>query len=194
MSKQKFNYTFTINLNGQLLMGVPQEIYNQLITKVVADIIKSRWRPDRILVIGTGGFYCGIPIAKILNVPYGVILARHYNENSSTIVDSITTKVDFSKFIAAFDDYMKKCRRLLVIDDLDDSGDTFHELYLLIRKRYGQKMEIRSAALWHKTSSKHTVDFMGDLIEPDAKTKKMPWIIQPHEQLIEDVRKKFNLK
>jgi len=174
-------------------MTVSYNQYNQLIEKLMRKIIESKYKPDFILVVASGGFYNGVPIAKALGVPYSVILARHYKENSDSIVDQVEKKVLFSKHIAAFDVDLKKAKRLLVIEDLDDTGDTLHDLMLFLRKILGQTIEMRTAALWHKKSSVFPVDFIADYIDIDSKTNKIPWIVQPHEGLINSLKKKFKL-
>lgn len=63
-------------------------------------------------------------------------------------------------------------RRVLVVDDVSDSGDTFDVLFRHLRSN-GEPAELRTAVLHHKQTSSYTPDFHA------RRVVKWRWIIYP---------------
>jgi hypothetical protein len=67
--------------------------------------------------------------------------------------------------------------RVLLVDDLVDSGESIQEAIAWLNRYYGQEIpEIRTAVLWYKAASRFQPDYFVDYL-PDN-----PWIHQPFER------------
>ncbi len=144
--------------------------FYQLCQVMVSRINDSGYRPDVILAIGRGGW---VP-ARVLADYLGLMDLTSFNithYRGSHMEPEARIKYPLS---VDLDD-----RRVLLVDDVSDSGDTF-ELALKHIGTHGTPQEIRTAALHHKTASQFVPDFYA------AKIVKWRWIIYPWA-LIEDI-------
>lgn len=89
---------------------VTQEEFNKLISKVCRDVAVSNWRPNYVVGITRGGLVAAVMISKYLNIPMNTI-----NENESNLWMAED----------AFG-YEKEPMNILVVDDVNDSGQTFN--------------------------------------------------------------------
>jgi 3-hydroxyacyl-CoA dehydrogenase/enoyl-CoA hydratase/3-hydroxybutyryl-CoA epimerase len=65
--------------------------------------------------------------------------------------------------------------RVLLVDDLADSGHTLHAVVDLLRNNYPPITELRTAVIWTKGMSKFTADYSVEFLPTN------PWIHQPFE-------------
>ena len=65
--------------------------------------------------------------------------------------------------------------RVLLVDDLADSGHTLHAVVDLLRNNYPPITELRTAVIWTKGMSKFTADYSVEFLTTN------PWIHQPFE-------------
>ena len=65
--------------------------------------------------------------------------------------------------------------RVLLVDDLADSGHTLHAVIEMLRNNYKLITEMRSAVIWTKGLSKFTPDYSVEFLPTN------PWIHQPFE-------------
>jgi hypoxanthine phosphoribosyltransferase len=65
--------------------------------------------------------------------------------------------------------------RLLLIDDLVDSGITLHRVKEWLLTRYPEVNELRSAVIWYKENSSVRPDYFVHYVAGN------PWIHQPFE-------------
>jgi hypoxanthine phosphoribosyltransferase len=65
--------------------------------------------------------------------------------------------------------------RVLLVDDLADSGHTLNAVIHLLKNNYSPITELRSAVIWTKGVSTFTPDFSVDYLPTN------PWIHQPFE-------------
>lgn len=130
----------------------------------------SGYRPDLIVAIGRGGW---MP-ARVLADFFGVMDLTGFNivhYRGSHMEPEARIKYPLS---VDLDD-----RRVLLVDDVSDSGDTF-ELALNHIGKHGAPEKIRTAALHHKIASRCVPDFCA------ARIVKWRWIIYPWA-LCEDI-------
>ena len=80
--------------------------------------------------------------------------------------------------------------RILIVDDMVDSGQTFDLIRAHLLRTYPSITELRSAVLWYKAQS---------TVKPDYFVQKLdqnPWIHQPFEAYdsmdVEDLAKKWS--
>lgn len=174
----------------QAIIHVSFSQYLKLIGKLLHLLLVSRYKPDIIICIATGGLY-GAIVARSLGIRYGVWMAQGYRTNGKTLVEKQRSRTFFADNIAFIDRRSKKAKkrcpwpfkRVLLIDDLDDSGATFHRAVRLLRDWYGYEFEIRTMSVFHKVSSNFFVDYVSDCIPVDEATGTVPWIHQPHEEI-----------
>ncbi len=141
-----------------------------LCRRLVARVDASGFRPDLIVAIGRGGY---MP-ARVLADFFGLMALssfriEHYRgthkQALTRVIDPLT--VDLAG------------RRVLLVDDVSDSGDTFEVAMSHVRER-GAPAELRTATMHHKVVSRYVPDFYA------AKVTSWRWIIYPWA-LMEDL-------
>lgn len=134
-----------------------------LARRLAQRVLDSGWRPDTIVAIGRGGY---MP-ARILSDFMGIMdltsfKIEHYTatRKSRRAVVRYPLTADLSE------------RRVLLVDDVSDSGDTFATALEHVRG-CGNPAEVRTAVLHHKTVSRYTPDYYV------RRVVKWRWIIYP---------------
>jgi hypoxanthine phosphoribosyltransferase len=137
--------------------------FQQLTRGLAEKIRNSGFRPDLIIAIGRGGY---MP-ARLLSDYFGImdladIKIEHYRgthkQASAVIKYPLTANVSD--------------RKVLLVDDVSDSGDTFSVAIKHILQ-CGTPVQLRSAVLHHKTTSIFTPDYYARRIV------KWRWLIYP---------------
>lgn len=119
---------------------------------------------DSILCIGSGGLILGKLVADESNTPLSVIIAESYNRGKKT---NHQTKISEIASI-----YPLK-GKLLIIDDLVDSGQTILKIIEIVKKN-PKISEIKTAVLFKKFQSQITPNFFVE--------ETSDWIIFPYEK------------
>ncbi|MCC2636249.1 MAG: nicotinate phosphoribosyltransferase [Ramlibacter sp.] len=65
--------------------------------------------------------------------------------------------------------------KVLLVDDLADSGLTLQKVVEMVRTKYTKVTELRTAVLWTKGLSKFSADYSVEFLPTN------PWIHQPFE-------------
>ena len=126
-------------------------------------MVHSNWMPNVILGINRGGCIPGVYLSHRLKLPHEVLDIRLRDH---------TTKPNISVLEKAYP-YQKK---ILKIDDINDTGETFKYIEDHFGKGDGR---IKFAALIHNKPSKIKVDYHGYEINKD----EVPaWIVFPWEE------------
>jgi hypoxanthine phosphoribosyltransferase len=119
--------------------------------------------PQLIVAIGRGGWMPGRILSDLLGqMNVASFKIEHYRGTHQARV--ATVRYPLSADVGG--------QRVLVVDDVTDSGDTFEVALSHIRAR-GAPSEIRTAVLHHKTASQYAPDFYAH------KVIKWRWIIYP---------------
>ena len=139
-----------------------EQMRNALI-QIEDQMVHSSWMPSIILGINRGGCIPGVYLSHRINTAHEVLDIRLRDH---------TTKPNLSVLEKAFA-FQKK---ILIIDDINDSGETFNYIVKNFGKGYGR---IKFAALIHNTPSKAQVDYHGYIID---KSKDPVWIVFPWEE------------
>lgn len=152
--------------------------YDLLIGRLI-DAVEAEYCPDRVIGIMSGGMVPAIMVAKYFKVQLAAMAVQSYEAGSSGLCDR-RGKVRFGRELASVDyDFSG---RILLVDDLTDSGITMEYSADWLRSRYGEAVgELRTAVIWHKTCSTWLPDFYAAKVEPDGRGN-YPWIIQPFEK------------
>ena len=126
-------------------------------------MVHSNWMPNVILGINRGGCIPGVYLSHRLKLPHEVLDIRLRDH---------TTKPNISVLEKAYA-YQKK---ILIIDDINDTGETFKYIEDHFGKGDGR---IKFAALIQNKPSKIKVDYHGYEINKD----EVPaWIVFPWEE------------
>lgn len=139
--------------------------------KLAVQLRQAGYRPDVIIAIGRGGYVPARLLADYLDImDLTAIKVEHYvsgahRQNVATV--RYPLNIDVSG------------QRVLVVDDVSDSGDTFTVTLQHITQR-SSPQEIRTAVLHHKTVSAFIPDYYA------AKIVKWRWLIYPWAQ-VEDI-------
>lgn len=145
--------------------------FHSLCRRLAERIDAGGFRPDTIVAVARGGYAPGRVLADYLRVMWlSSVRVEHYHGMTASatgarVVDPLA--IDLSG------------RRVLVIDDISDTGDTFDAVLAHLPSR-GEPEAVRTAVLLHKRSSRIVPDFHG------ATIRRWRWVIFPWAR-IEDL-------
>ncbi len=143
--------------------------YEKLTLILAKNITESGWKFDQIVCIARGGMFVGDALSRLFDKPLAIISASSYREEEGTQQN----KLMISERIAMTTNTLGK--RILLVDDLVDSGVTMKEVKESIKMTYPNVEEVKTAVLWRKTGTSFEVDYFAE--EKDKST----WIVQPFE-------------
>jgi uncharacterized protein len=141
--------------------------YHQKIEQLAAKIYASGWHFNQILCLARGGLRVGDILSRIYNLPLAILSASSYQSDRTR--GSLTFSPSLTMTTPTLGD------RVLVVDDLVDSGKTLKNTIIWLREHYTTVAEIRTAVIWYKACSAIAPDYYADYL-PDN-----PWIHQPFE-------------
>ena len=134
---------------------VSYDEYHNLIEKLAIKVHQSGWEFDTILCLARGGMRPGDILSRIFNKPLAIMSTSSYR--------FITTPKG------------EIAGRVLLVDDLADSGHTLKAVIHMLKTNYSPITELRSAVIWTKGVSTFTADYSVEFLATN------PWIHQPFE-------------
>lgn len=143
--------------------------YHLAIESLVKVVHQSGWQFDQALCLARGGLRVGDVFSRLFKVPLAILSTSSYREAAGTqrgelnIAGSITSTAG------------PLAGRILLIDDLVDSGVTLQRVQEHVRTGFQDVTEVRSAVIWYKACSVMRPDYFVEYL-PDN-----PWIHQPFE-------------
>ncbi|TAG87701.1 MAG: phosphoribosyltransferase [Oscillatoriales cyanobacterium] len=144
--------------------------YHRKIEDLAVKIHESQWKFDRIVCIARGGLRIGDILSRIFDKPLAILAASSYSGDGGKVRGSIKFARDLTM---VGDDFGN---RILLVDDLVDSGVSLQESIVWLQSRYSADIqEIRTAVLWYKACSVAIPDYYVDYLADN------PWIHQPFE-------------
>lgn len=144
--------------------------YHQKIEQLAAKIYASHWDFNQIVCIAKGGLRVGDILCRVYRKPLAILAASSYGGLENRVRGEIT----FSHHLAMTKERLDS--RVLLVDDLVDSGISLKESIKWLERHYGAEIEeIRTAVIWYKNCSAIAPDYYVDYL-PDN-----PWIHQPFE-------------
>ncbi|SPE24448.1 Nicotinate phosphoribosyltransferase [Burkholderiales bacterium] len=144
--------------------------YHRLIERLAVLVYESGYRFDFLLCLARGGMRVGDVLSRVFEVPLAILAASSYREAGGTVAGEL----DIARFITSTRG--EPAGRLLLVDDLVDSGNTLQRVGEHLRQRFPAIQELRTAVLWYKEVS---------LVAPDYFVERLannPWIYQPFER------------
>lgn len=144
--------------------------YHRTVERLAVQIYQSQWEFDRILCIARGGLRVGDTLSRIFKRPLAILSTASYGGKEGRERSEVTIADHLTMTEAKLGD------RLLLVDDLVDSGESLKAVLAWLYDRYGDDIsELRTAVLWYKACGGFTPDYYVRYL-PDN-----PWIHQPFE-------------
>jgi uncharacterized protein len=151
-------------------LHVSWDEYHQSIESLAEQIYQSEWEFDRVVCLARGGLRVGDILSRIFGQPLAILAAssyggKHQQERGKlSIASQITMTSD------------KLGSRVLLVDDLVDSGVTLQQTTIWLRDLYPEIQELKTAVIWYKSQSNYIPDYyVSHLLDN-------PWIHQPFEK------------
>jgi len=149
--------------------------YHTKIEQLAVKIHQAGWECDRVVCLAKGGLRVGDILCRIFDKPLAILSASSYDSFFEGQEHPTRSKIIFSEHMAMLEGSL--AGKILLVDDLVDSGVSLRESRNWLRDRYGEEItEIRTAVIWYKGCSAIAPDYHVDYL-PDN-----PWIHQPFER------------
>ncbi len=151
-------------------LHVSWDEYHQLIETLAEIVHDSGWKFDSLLCLSRGGLRPGDILSRVFDMPLNILATSSYREAAGTVQGHL----DIGQYIASSRPNSLK-GKVLMVDDLVDSGLTFQKVTEHLKTKVPSITEVRTAVLWWKKSS---------LVKPDYYVQYLdsnPWIHQPFE-------------
>ena len=144
--------------------------YHHKIEQLAAQIYQSGWEFNQIVCLARGGLRVGDIISRIYKQPLAILATSSYSGAGKQERGELT----FARHLTMTTQVLGS--RILLVDDLVDSGVTLKETIPWLKKNSETPIEeIRSAVIWYKACSVIAPDYYVDYLRDN------PWIHQPFE-------------
>ena len=143
--------------------------YNLLTEKLALKVHDSGWQFDQILCLARGGMRPGDILSRVFDKPLAIMSTSSYRSDAGTVQGHL----DIARFITTPKGEI--AGRVLLVDDLADSGHTLNAVITQLRTNYAPITDLRSAVIWTKALSTFTPDYSVEFLPTN------PWIHQPFE-------------
>lgn len=144
--------------------------YYRAVEQLAIAIHRSGWQFNQIVCLAKGGLRVGDTLSRIFDQPLAILAASSYGGPGNQVRGSITFGRDLTMTTANLGS------RILLVDDLVDSGITLERAIVWLDRHYGFYIsEVKTGVLWYKASSVIAPDYYVDYLVDN------PWIHQPFE-------------
>ncbi len=143
--------------------------YHQHIEQLARSVHSSGYALDHVLCLARGGLRVGDVFSRIFSVPLHILATSSYRERAGTQQGEFR----IAEHITSTDGSLSG--RVLLVDDLVDSGTTLLRVQAHLASSCPAVTEIRTAVLWYKACSVVRPDYYVDYLADN------PWIHQPFE-------------
>jgi hypoxanthine phosphoribosyltransferase len=150
-------------------LTVSWDEYHVLIERLALTVHRSGYAFDQIICIARGGLRVGDVMSRIWERPLAILSTHSYAAEGGTVRGELVIAEHMTMTSP------KLGSRVLVVDDMVDSGHTLAMVMAELPKRFPHIASIKSAVLWWKACSVFEPDFHVSYL-PDN-----PWIHQPFE-------------
>lgn len=146
------------------------EEYHRAIEQLALVVHRSDWKFDQILCLARGGLRPGDVLSRIFDVPLAILAVSSYREELGTRQGDLTIASGITMIRGPLEG------KVLLVDDLVDSGMTLQRVEQYIRSECSTVTELRTAVIWYKQCSVVCPDFYYEFLSHN------PWIHQPFER------------
>ena len=150
-------------------LHVSWDQYHTLIERLALAVHESGYAFDQIICIARGGLRVGDVLSRIYEKPLAILSTHSYTAEGGTVRGELVIAEHMTMTSP------KLGSRVLLVDDMVDSGHTLAKVVAELPRRYAHIESLKSAVLWWKACSVFRPDFHVDYL-PDN-----PWIHQPFE-------------
>lgn len=165
-------------------LWVDWEQYHRAIEQLCLQVADSGWQFDQVLCLARGGLRPGDVFSRVFDVPLAVLSTSSYRAEAGTVQGEIEISDHITSAVGALKG------RILLVDDLADSGVTLRAVCQQLQRSYPQVSEVKTAVIWCKAVSSFTPDYYVSYLQSS------PWIHQPFEEYdgltVDGLRKKWN--
>jgi uncharacterized protein len=152
-------------------LHVSWDDYHHAIEALAIAVHQSDWKFNQIVCLAKGGLRVGDTFSRLFDLPLAILSASSYGGPNNQVRGSVTFGRDLTMTTPNLGN------RVLIVDDLVDSGITLKKSLVWLDRKYGFYIdEVRTAVLWYKDCSEFVPDYYVNYL-PDN-----PWIHQPFEQ------------
>jgi hypoxanthine phosphoribosyltransferase len=155
--------------NEQEHLWVSWDIYHQAIEQLAKQVHASGWEFDHILCLARDGLRPGDVFSRLFKRPLAILSTSSYREDYGMQRGTL----DIAPHITTTHHPIQG--RVLLIDDLVDSGITLQQVQQYLIAHYPAITELKTAVIWFKSSSVITPDYYHQYLENHT------WIHQPFE-------------
>src|SRR3954467_1798350 len=127
--------------------------YHLLTERLALKIDASGGQFDTILCLARGGMRPGDILSRIFDKPLAIMSTSSYRADAGMTQGNL----DIARFITTPKGEI--AGKVLLVDDLADSGHTLNAVIDMLRNNYPPISELRSAVIWTKGLSKFTPDY-----------------------------------
>jgi hypoxanthine phosphoribosyltransferase len=143
--------------------------YNRLVERLALSVHESGFGFNQIICVARGGLRVGDVLSRIYDLPLAILSTHSYSAEGGTIRGELVIAEHMTMTRPRLGD------RVLLVDDMVDSGHTLEAVHNELPKRFPHLTEVKTAVLWWKACSVFKPDFYVEHL-PDN-----PWIHQPFE-------------
>ena len=151
-----------------LLCPVSHDRFVEDVRAIAAKIQADDWRPDCLIGIGRGGLVPGAYLSHALGM---TLLSVDYSSRDFGFADELIHKLAYRT---------RQGEKLLVVDDINDSGRTIDQFRSALSRFGGVADNVRVAVLLNNIRSHATADYWSR--EIDRSTDKR-WFVFPWEAM-----------
>lgn len=151
-------------------LHVSWEEYHAAIERLAVGLRDSGWQFNQIICVARGGMRVGDVLSRLFRVPLAIMATRSYTGEAGMERGEIAVARHITMTTDALGD------RVLLVDDLVDSGVTLDVVRRHLQGEYPEIKAIRTAVIWYKACSDVVPDFYASYL-PES-----PWIHQPFER------------
>jgi uncharacterized protein len=157
-------------MSSPALLYIDQTQFIDDVRALAALLKNESWKPDFIVGIGRGGL---VPAVFLSHATGIALLSVDHSSKVPTFGDELLTKLA---------DKTNVGERLLIVDDINDSGKTLHYLKTAFLEAGGIAANLRVAVLIDNIRSIETVDYRARSIDRDQEPR---WFVFPWEAMAE---------
>lgn len=151
-------------------LDVSWDEYHQSIEQLAERIFQSEYEFNQIVCLARGGLRVGDILSRIFNRPLAILAASSYSGEGDRQRGKLAIASQMTMTTERLGD------RVLLVDDLVDSGVTLQQTTIWLRDLYPEIQELKTAVIWYKAASLYIPDYYISYLPNN------PWIHQPFEK------------
>lgn len=164
-------------MSDPILVPISHDLFVEDVRAIAAKLASDEWQPDFLIGIGRGGL---VPAAYLSHASGMTLLSVDYSSKVFAFADELIRQLAAKT---------QGGKRLLIVDDINDSGTTIAQLRAALGEAGAVEDNIRVAVLLNNIRSIAHADYWAREVDRsvDKSWFVFPWeAMAPTETLIED--------